>query len=180
MINAKIISEHEREYAVLGSTGNVYTITIGTLNNCTCPDFAKGNLCKHVMFVLLKVLRVAANSEYVYQKALLTTELSEIFAAAPQTLFNSVLASDEVRRTYNKAMGDDDDDNGGGGDIETGKVERKPLEGDCPVCMDDIDESEATTWCRGQCGNNVHVQCFKEWKKNALRNGDDVLCMFCR
>jgi len=178
MINAKVINEHEREYAVLGSTGNVYTITIGTLNECSCPDFAKGNLCKHVIFIMLKVLRVASNSEYVYQKALLTTELEEIFANAPQTLFGTHMANDAVRREYNKAMGDGDDDTAG--DITTSEVKRKPLEGDCPVCMDDIDESEATTWCRAQCGNNVHVQCFKEWKKNAIRSGQDVVCMYCR
>ena len=177
MINAKVINDHEREYAVLGSTGNVYTITIGTLNECSCPDFAKGNLCKHIMFIMLKVLRVRHNSEYVYQKALLTTELEEIFAAAPQTLFG-VMANAEVRRQYNKAIGGEDDETAG--DIEAGEVKRKELSGECPICMEDIDEKEATTWCRAQCGNNVHVQCFKEWKKSQIRAGEEVQCMFCR
>mmetsp|Transcript_39802 Transcript_39802/g.65162 ORF Transcript_39802/g.65162 Transcript_39802/m.65162 type:complete len:479 (+) Transcript_39802:186-1622(+) len=184
MIDAKIVSEIEREYAVLGSTGNVYTVTIGTLHECTCPDFAKGNLCKHVLFVLLKVLRVDSSSEYVYQKALLSTELAEIFAAAPRTLFSSsVLANAAVRSKYKQSVGEDDEDVGEGEgeeEEEEATVERKPLEGDCPVCMDEIDGSEATTYCRARCGNNVHVECFNEWKGNALRAAQPVLCMFCR
>ena len=54
------------------------------------------------------------------------------------------------------------------------------MEGDCPVCMDEINSNEPTTYCRAQCGNNIHVQCFDEWRKNAVRSGEDVLCMFCR
>jgi len=173
MINAKNINETEREYAVLGSTGNVYTITIGTLHNCTCPDFQKGNLCKHVFFVLLKVLRVPSNSIYVYQKALLKSELHEIFQAAPLTLFgSSVLANSSVRNKYKQSMG--------GTECEHEEVERKDICGDCPVCMEELDGNEATTWCRGQCGNNVHVECFKEWRDNQQRMGQDVVCMFCR
>eukprot|EP01083_Nonionella_stella_P025481 70152_1 len=178
MINATVIDEYEREYAVLGSTGNVYTITIGTLHNCTCPDFAKGNLCKHVLFVVLKVLRVASHSEYLYQKALLTTELDEVFSAAPQTLFGSVLANASVRTKYKKSMGQDVDEDE---EDAAGQMARKPLDGaDCPVCMEEFKGSEATTYCRARCGNNVHVQCFNEWRANAERDGNDVECMFCR
>ena len=46
-----------RKYAVLGSTGNVYTVKVGPLVSCDCPDAAKGNVCKHQLFVMLKVLR---------------------------------------------------------------------------------------------------------------------------
>ena len=54
--------EHSRHYAVMGSTGNIYDIDIGRLPSCSCPDFRKGNLCKHVLFVYLKVLKVPTPS----------------------------------------------------------------------------------------------------------------------
>lgn len=39
-------------FAVLGSTGNVYTVTITTQPSCSCPDFQKrGDPCKHLLFV---------------------------------------------------------------------------------------------------------------------------------
>lgn len=46
-----------RQFAVLGSTGNVYDVTIGQKPHCTCPDCAKGNLCKHIIFVMIKVIK---------------------------------------------------------------------------------------------------------------------------
>ena len=41
-----------------GSTGNVYTIVIQHLPTCDCPDYGKGNHCKHLLFVMLKVSRL--------------------------------------------------------------------------------------------------------------------------
>ena len=48
-----------QRFSVLGSTGNVYTVTIGEAgNSCTCPDNYKARgRCKHALFVLLKVRR---------------------------------------------------------------------------------------------------------------------------
>jgi hypothetical protein len=57
-----------RLYHVLGSTGNVYKIAIGRVPSCDCPDAARGNLCKHVLFIMLKVLKVDPNSPLVFQK----------------------------------------------------------------------------------------------------------------
>jgi len=45
-----------RDYKVLGSTGNVYDVHIGQLPTCSCPDSSRGSLCKHVIFVLCRVL----------------------------------------------------------------------------------------------------------------------------
>ena len=39
----------EREITVVGSKGNVYTVTIGTkYNSCTCPAFQFRRSCKHI------------------------------------------------------------------------------------------------------------------------------------
>lgn len=34
-----------------GSTGNVYTVSIGRQPECNCPHARKGNQCKHIIFV---------------------------------------------------------------------------------------------------------------------------------
>ena len=52
-----------REFTVLGTTGNVYTVNICRLPTCNCPDFARGKLCKHIIFALARVLQVPRNSE---------------------------------------------------------------------------------------------------------------------
>jgi hypothetical protein len=67
--------EREREvgalketFKILGSTGNVYTVTISHIPSCSCPDATKGNHCKHLIFVFLKVLSVPESSTFFYQK----------------------------------------------------------------------------------------------------------------
>eukprot|EP00775_Hariotina_reticulata_P009934 gene9934-10089_t len=63
-----------QEFTVLGATGNVYTVVVGRHPHCTCPDHARGNLCKHILFVMLRVLKLNINNPLVWQKALLTKE----------------------------------------------------------------------------------------------------------
>ena len=46
-----------QEFTLLGSTGNVYKVKINKHPNCYCPDHMKSNLCMHILFVFLKVLR---------------------------------------------------------------------------------------------------------------------------
>lgn len=36
---------------IVGTTGNIYTITIGKAPSCSCPDARKGNQCKHIIYV---------------------------------------------------------------------------------------------------------------------------------
>ena len=46
------------DFRVVGSTGNLYTVKIGAIPSCDCPDFLKrDDVCKHMLFVMLKVLR---------------------------------------------------------------------------------------------------------------------------
>lgn len=56
----------------------VYDVTISRHPHCTCPDHAKGNLCKHILFVLLRVLKLSTSNPLVWQKALLTKEVRKV------------------------------------------------------------------------------------------------------
>lgn len=38
------------QFAVVGSTGNLYETTIGKVPSCSCPDSKKGNQCKHIIY----------------------------------------------------------------------------------------------------------------------------------
>ena len=73
LIESKVENELQRSYKVLGSSGNVYDVIIGKLPSCTCPDFLRGNLCKHVIFVLCRVLHQVSMS-FPFMKSL-TIEL---------------------------------------------------------------------------------------------------------
>jgi len=176
MANWEEKGPHKRVYKVLGSTGNLYTIEIGNLVTCSCPDFRRGNHCKHCLFVMLKVLRVNRQDEKLWQRALLTSELEEIFDAAPElNMLTGVRASAAAQRAVNKATGKDT------GSEEEAKSKQKPLEGnECCICLEDFDakaDKDKVVWCKAQCGNNLHKHCFQMF---AQSKSGSVSCPFCR
>ncbi|RMD42175.1 hypothetical protein DV735_g2968, partial [Chaetothyriales sp. CBS 134920] len=142
---------------IVGTTGNIYTVTIDKVPSCTCPDSLKGNECKHKVYALSTVLR--APYEYQYQRALLSTELQHIFDHAPP------IPTDMV-----KSDGDDS---------KAAAGTRKPVEGECPICYMDFDqEHNELVWCKTSCGNNMHKTCFDQWA--ASQRGNTVKCVYCR
>lgn len=86
-----------------------------------------------------------------YQLAFVSSELRDIFSAAPPI------------------------PSGDTGDKDSG---RKAVEGDCPICCEEFDDSEEIVWCKAACGNNVHKSCFEQWA--ATKGGHNVTCPYCR
>lgn len=41
----------EENVDIVGTTGNIYRVTITLEPRCTCPDNRKGNQCKHIVYV---------------------------------------------------------------------------------------------------------------------------------
>ncbi|KAK7431219.1 hypothetical protein QQZ08_002259 [Neonectria magnoliae] len=136
----------EEMVEMTGSTGNIYTVHIAKQPRCNCPHALKGNQCKHVIYVLKRVLN--APIEMVYQLALLSSELRDIFAAAPPISCPQQTESDK----------------------------RKPVEGDCPICYCELDGSEGVVWCRAACGQNIHEHCFKMWARTKQGDVTCPLC----
>ncbi|KAH8685517.1 hypothetical protein BGZ60DRAFT_476867 [Tricladium varicosporioides] len=147
----------EESFDIAGTTGNVYQVIVNKVPSCTCPDNGKGNQCKHIIYAMVNILKAPAH--LAYQLAFLTTELVEIFANAPVTPQASSLEAALPTDTGGK---------------------RKPIEGGCPVCAMEFDESdkpEDIIWCRAACGNNIHRHCFEQWAKS---KPSEVKCVYCR
>ncbi|KAH9064114.1 hypothetical protein EDB87DRAFT_1374111 [Lactarius vividus] len=163
-------NELREEFKVLGTTGNVYTVIIGKLPSCDCPDASRGNHCKHILFIYLKVLQVPQSSGLWYQKALLTNELESIFTNAP--LAPGVLAHDSVRSAYASATGK----NQTAESSFTNKRVPGP-EDSCPICYESMyGESEGRLIFCEQCGNALHSECFEQWRRSAA----NLTCVWCR
>lgn len=91
--------------------------------------------------------------ELVYQLALLSTELQQIFANSPP------ISAPPEAKTEDK--------------------NRKPIDGDCPICFSELDATggESVVWCRAACGQNMHRDCFGLWAKS---KAGETTCPFCR
>ena len=94
------------EYAVLGATGNVYRVKIGRHLGCSCPDSQKGNVCKHQLFIMLRVLKLPPTNPVVWQRALLPSEADAALSSSPAVGGgDGVLASAAVVDRYNQLSG---------------------------------------------------------------------------
>ena len=99
---------------------------------------------------MCKVLK--ATGKLSYQRAYLSSELREIFEKSP--------------RHKEVPVGDSEKD-----------PNRKPVEGECPVCFMDFEPGkEDIVYCRSGCGNNIHQQCFQQWEKS--HTGKVVRCVY--
>jgi len=93
---------------LVGSTGNVYSVTLDFRPTCTCPNFAKKeDICKHIFFVLQKIVGLSRDSPILYQRAYLSTELIEIYDSLYDSLESSNIggrhvAAPKIRAEYNK------------------------------------------------------------------------------
>eukprot|EP00026_Physarum_polycephalum_P002749 Phypoly_transcript_02757.p1 GENE.Phypoly_transcript_02757~~Phypoly_transcript_02757.p1 ORF type:complete len:821 (+),score=224.52 Phypoly_transcript_02757:184-2646(+) len=153
--------ELARKFTILGTTGSVYTITISNLPSCNCPDSAKGHHCCHILFVLLKILKVSQHEAVLYQRALLNAELREIYKDAPPNPASTITLP-----PYGVAP------------------VQAQIAGDCPVCCEAFVpsyESEPVVWCKGGCGSNIHKSCFEIYAGHAQQPQfpDKVFCPVC-
>lgn len=141
----------EEKIDMAGTTGNIYSVTIGQIPSCTCPDSQKGSQCKHIVYVMHNVLKAPEHLQY--QLAFLSSELQEIFAAAPTPASSQASSEDPSNR--------------------------KEVSGDCPICFTEFEpENEEIVWCKAACGNNIHKTCFEQWAKS--QTGKEVRCVYCR
>jgi hypothetical protein len=90
-LNLRILQQknlHEvmgREYAVIEEDGDVFKVTVSKQPNCTCPSFkaTPANLCKHLFFIYIKVLKLEETDTVILQRALLKSELEAMLSNSP-------------------------------------------------------------------------------------------------
>ncbi|RAH61855.1 RING finger domain protein [Aspergillus piperis CBS 112811] len=175
----------EISFDIVGTTGNIYKTTIGKVPSCSCPDALKGNQCKHICYgtssplrrqlprTLVSLLGHSAMSELLI---ILACEVLVKALRAPQHLqYQLAFLSSELREMYNgspisreQASAEENKDGN-----------RKPVEGDCPICFMEFEpDKEEIVWCRAACGNNIHKTCFQKWA--ATQQAQGVRCVYCR
>ncbi|KAF2740683.1 hypothetical protein EJ04DRAFT_507707 [Polyplosphaeria fusca] len=144
------------KFQIIGSVGNTYTVTVGLVNKCSCPDYAfRRNSCKHIIYVMINVLYVRDDLQY--QLAFTTDELRHIFNAAPLAPALRVKVE------------------------ETSNPNRKPIEGECPICYMEFEpDAEAISYCKNSCGNNIHTDCINTWVKAKQKEHKTATCPYCR
>ncbi len=150
-------------FEIMGNSGTAYGISMIENGNihCTCPDHnINGNLCKHLLFVLIRVLGFNKDSVFTDYYIPVHEEQNEEFKISPLTVercirymeHREILQTKEGKRDVNK-------------------------EDPCPICLEDLGD-EPLLWCKTQCGNSVHRSCFMKWCEKKSRG--QATCVLCR
>ena len=153
----KLINDYEKDYTIIGSTGNIYTVKIKESPTCSCPDYtSRKNRCKHIYFVLIKLnnlSEIESNKEIFEKKEILKITNCNI---------NENLKSNLVIK-YNDLMN------------KTKNVIEKDYDDSCFICLDDLMNGEDILTCKKSCGKHVHKKCFEIIKKeNCLYCGKNI------
>ena len=160
-IGSAVLRERRRR---LDDKRTKFKVQVGSTMGCSCRSKEPGP-CIHLLFVLVKLLRVPIENPYLWQASLLDNEVDQILRGRYQ-----VSTQREQRRQA--------------ADTQNSDVQRKAIdEGDvCAICQEELEEegAEPTTFCKQGCGNSVHAKCMKVWAEHKQSTGEKVTCPFCR
>ena len=150
-----------RQFNVMGTSGNKYKITIGNICVCTCPDFANGNLCKHIYFILLRVMKITIAVKLKYKDE----QLQLMFHNIPHFIADDIAYNKNTQDEYKKNF------------VSEMKIIEQKFDDICPICLDDIpNNNNNVDYCKYGCGKSVHKLCFNILTKNMGTQN----CLFCR
>ncbi|KAJ8614454.1 hypothetical protein CTAYLR_000820 [Chrysophaeum taylorii] len=172
LLEKEDLGAEERLFRVLGSTGNAYDVRISRSPSCSCPDAQKGNLCKHQIFVMVRVLKCDRDAPIVHQRALLGVELKSLFHRFDQRRWQPPEVNEATKQAYLEATGRSPRKPG------DSKVKVQPDDdnsGECSICFEDIGGA-ALVRCEVQCRKALHQACFDQWARVAA----NLTCPNCR
>jgi len=152
LLSLKVVERGEIAAAVVGHTGNVYDVRIGSRVLCTCLDFVKArSACKHLLFLFLRVFQLPDDDPRLWQRALVQRELSDLrsrLEKVPEVAAEVQAPQHVVNACEN--MGKPE-------------VLRHPVGQPCPVCFDAVTSLASSCCCAG-CGRNLHAECLEQWR----------------
>ena len=156
-----ITNPHKREFVVVGTTGNKYNVIIDHNPHCDCPDVQ--NICKHIYFIMLKIMKKSGNVKQSYTDK----QLEQMFNSMPTFISQNVAYNKAAQTTFSTIVQSS---------INSKKIVKQCLNDSCPICLDDIPiANKNVIFCKYGCGKSVHKQCFSIWTKNSDKN----ICLFC-
>ncbi|KAF5743237.1 hypothetical protein HS088_TW09G01302 [Tripterygium wilfordii] len=159
----RLLHRSESNFFVLGATGNVYTVILSMTPSCTCPD--RTTPCKHILFVLIRVLGVSLDDTCLRRSTLRLCQVSSLLG---MPTLPDALAGETLRRIFHELF-------------FKSRPQRAAIEiqegRSCPVCLDEMDKGERVVAC-GTCRNVIHEECWLKWKRSGGRR--PASCVICR
>lgn len=161
----RLLHRSESKFFVLGATGNVYTVTLSATPTCTCPD--RTTPCKHILFILIRVLGVSLDDACLRRRILRPCRLNRLLGTPtlPEALAGARVRERFHQLFFQPSLGASQP----AVEVEEGTT--------CPVCLDGMGKDEKVVSC-GTCQNPIHEECLLRWKRSRGRRSAN--CVLCR
>ncbi|KAG6546713.1 hypothetical protein Mapa_011902 [Marchantia paleacea] len=112
------------EFYVMGEIGKIFTVKIRQFPCCQCGDFLLSRLCKHMVFVSMRVLKLDKNDPLIWQKALVPSELKKVLMNRAITPPKPKSKFRRLKESFSLGNGPHD------------LLEHDPMY--CPVCCEEV------------------------------------------
>ncbi|ETP54022.1 hypothetical protein F442_01137 [Phytophthora nicotianae P10297] len=146
-----------------------YKVLIGPLQTCSCGT---ADICIHILFVMLKVLRVPPTTPVVWQKSLIDSEIETLLRGGYREKSRPAPKPYMKKRKEAAAPSEPEDVDVDRHELVAGEV--------CAICQEDMDDSKPLTFCRKGCGNNFHIECMKVFGESRRQSKENIICPLCR
>ena len=163
-------------------TDATFKVFIGPRQMCSCGGGeARGKLCFHIIFIMIKVLRVPSDNPIAWQLSLVDSEIESILSGevgarssrkknhTRNNIFLKKGHGERLRQQKNQSTKNEveGEANVQSQDEQSINVAQKELNEDniCCICQDEMttqeSEGDALCFCESQCGTNFHSRCFR-------------------
>ena len=165
-----LLYRSDPNFYVLGATGNVYVVNISSILTCTCPD--RSTPCKHILFVLIKVLGLPLDDPCLRKHTLRPSQVARLLAN-PSSIHS--LAKSSLRERFHQLFLLQKE-LGGVGHILRTEIDQEGAK--CPICLEEMGKSGDRLVACGACRNPLHEECLMSWKRASRRRF--LNCVICR
>lgn len=160
-----------------------YRVTIGK-QECSC---GKAPHCIHILFIMLRVLRVRENDTLLRNSTLKNYEVESLITNYEERQQNCILYKKKLLKknfhsstqSLNKSTNELSIPSRPQSmpDIRSSHEEEEDR---CPICLLAMDDGEIIVMCKAGCRNRLHQKCLGFWAAECQRQQESVNCPLCR
>ncbi|ETV87692.1 hypothetical protein H257_01176 [Aphanomyces astaci] len=153
-----------------------HRVLIGSVQSCSCGD---KEICCHLLFVMLKILRVPASNPVIWQRSLIDSETNMVLTEGYSQVDGGGGRKPFLRR---KVLEDEASPETNGDGLGKECVRHTVVNGEvCAICREDMMEAQHNlTYCKRGCGNNFHIDCMKILGESRKQAKENIICPLCR
>ena len=149
-----------------------HRVMIGDSQRCSCAQAKEGQrLCPHLIFVMLKVMRVDPKDPVLWQLSLTETEVTAVVKGRWEWR--------EARKRGRAAKAGQREE----GKEQLGAMQRRDVEAEdvCAVCQEELRTAAGAvplglTWCDRGCGSALHARCMRVWAEHQAQTHHTITC----